>query len=107
MLSSILNSKAAVQINMNIMRAFVYVRQAVLNARPVDRIAELEKQMYELKKYIEETFADYNDINEDTRIQLELINQSLAELQVDKQIAEKPRRPIGFKIDRSENVKQN
>ena len=102
MLSSVLNSGAAIEINRNIMRAFVYVRQVVLNARPIDRMAELEKQMYELKKYIEETFADYNDINEDTRIQLELINQSLAELQVHKQITEKPRRPIGFKIDRTE-----
>ena len=107
MLSSVLNSSAAIEINRNIMRAFVYVRQVVLNARPVDRTAELEKQMYELKKYIEETFADYNDINEDTRIQLELINQSLAELQVHKQIAERPRRPIGFKIDRSENHSSN
>ena len=34
-----------------------------------------------LKDYIEEAFADYNDINDDTRMQLELINQTLAELQ--------------------------
>ena len=68
MLSSVLNSDAAVEINRNIMHAFVYVRQIVLNARPVDRTAELEKQLHDLKQYIEETFADYNDINEDTRI---------------------------------------
>lgn len=37
--------------------------------------------MKELKDYIEEVFADYNDINDDTRMQLELINQTLAELQ--------------------------
>ena len=104
MLSSILNSKAAIEINRNIMRAFVYVRQVVLNARPTDRTAELEKQMCGLKQYIEEVIRDYNDINEDTRIQLELINQSLAELQVHKKIAERPRRPIGFKIDRSKNI---
>jgi hypothetical protein len=30
--------------------------------------------------YVEEAFTNYNDINEDTRIQLELINQTLAEL---------------------------
>ena len=103
MLSSVLNSDAAIEINRNIMRAFVYVKQIVLNARPIDRITELEKQMCELKKYIEESFTDYNDINEDTRMQLELINQSLAELQAHKKIAEKPRRPIGFNIDRSQN----
>ena len=41
--------------------------------------------MEELKNYIEEAFTDYNDINEDTRTQLELINQTLAELQAQKQ----------------------
>jgi hypothetical protein len=40
--------------------------------------------MKELKAYIEEIFTDQNDINEDTRMQLELINQSLAELQANK-----------------------
>lgn len=40
--------------------------------------------MEELKNYIEEAFTDYNDINEDTRTQLELINQTLAELQAQK-----------------------
>jgi hypothetical protein len=85
------------------MRAFVYVRQVVFNARPTDRVEELEKQMYGLKKYIEEVLFDFNDINEDTRMQLELINQSLAELQVHKKITERPRRPIGFKIDRSKD----
>ena len=42
--------------------------------------------MKELKEYIEDVFADQNDINEDTRMQIELINQVLAELQVHKKI---------------------
>ena len=45
---------------------------------------------------MEEIFADQNDINEDTRIQLELINQTLAELQVHQKLSDKPHRPIGF-----------
>ncbi len=45
---------------------------------------------------MEEIFANQNDINEDTRIQLELINQTLAELQVHLILSDKPRRPIGF-----------
>ena len=53
--------------------------------------------MKELKDYMEEVFADYNDINDDTRMQLELINQTLAELQSRKKIEEKPRNPIGFR----------
>lgn len=40
--------------------------------------------------------ADYNDINEETRMQLELINQTLAELQTQKKLSDKPRNPIGF-----------
>ena len=96
MLSGLLNSDIAIEMNIAIMRAFVYVRQALFNVQPTDRVTELEKQMRELKDYIEAVFTDYNDINEDTRMQLELINQSLAELQAHKQIAEKPRRRIGF-----------
>ena len=46
---------------------------------------------------MEEVFADQNDINEDIRIQIELINQTLAELQVrSKEREKKPRPRIGF-----------
>ena len=37
-----------------------------------------------------------NDMNEDTRMQIELINQSLAELHIDKKQNTKPRNKIGF-----------
>ena len=96
MLSSVLNSKTAIQVNINIMRAFVAIRQLIANP-PANRVGELEKQMKELKDYMEEVFADYNDINDDTRMQLELINQTLAELQAQKRLADKPRNPIGFR----------
>ena len=95
MLSGVLNSDIAIQVNINIMRAFVAVRQMLVNP-PVDRLGNIEKEVKELKEYIEEVFADYNDINDDTRMQLELINQTLAELQVQKKIENKPRNPIGF-----------
>lgn len=95
MLSSVLNSKVAIQINMGIMRAFVAVRQMISMPRP-NQFNELQNEVKELKDYIEEVFADQNDINEDTRMQLELINQTLAELQAKKKQEEKPRNPIGF-----------
>ena len=95
MLSSVLNSKTAIQINMGIMRAFVAVRQMVALPK-TDKLTELQNEVKELKDYIEEVFADYNDINDDTRMQLELINQTLAELQAEKKLEEKPRRKIGF-----------
>lgn len=97
MLSSVLNSKTAIQINMSIMRAFVAVRY-VLSNPPVDRVGLLENELKELKEYIEDVFADYNDINDDTRMQLELITQTLAELQTQKKLDNKSRcRISGFR----------
>jgi hypothetical protein len=98
MLSSILNSKTAIEINRGIMLAFVAVRQLVSNS-PTNNVTELQTEIKELKEYIEEVFSDYNDINEDTQIQLELINQSLAELQSVRTISEKPRKRIGFIVE--------
>ena len=95
MLSSVLNSDIAIQVNINIMRAFVAVRQMLANP-PVDRLGNIEKEVKELKEYIEEEFAESNEINDDTRMQLELINQTLAELQAQKRMENKPRNPIGF-----------
>ncbi|WP_459188049.1 ORF6N domain-containing protein [Parabacteroides sp. APC149_11_2_Y6] len=94
-LSSVLNSDIAIEINIQIIRAFIAARQLILNP-PVDRVGQLEGQIKELKEYIEEVFADYNDINDDTRMQLELINQTLAELQMHKKIQNKPRPKVGF-----------
>jgi len=96
MLSSVLNSDTAIYINRKIMRAFVVMRNLLLNP-PIDRVGELQEEVRELKQYVEDVFKDYNDINEDTRIQLELINASLAELQAKKKELDKPRNPIGFK----------
>jgi len=95
MLSGVLRSEVAINANIRIMRAFVAVRQLILNP-PVNETKELQKEVRELKQYVEEIFTDQNDINEDTRIQLELINQSLAELQAKKKELEKPRLPIGY-----------
>jgi hypothetical protein len=78
----------AIEVNISIMRAFVAVRQLV-SALPVNDITRLQDEIKELKEYVEAAFADYNDINEDTRMQLELINQAIAELQAKDRQAEK------------------
>lgn len=96
MLSGILNSDTAIQVNINIMCAFVAVRQLIANP-PIDKVSLLQREVKELKEYMEDVFADQNDINEDTRIQIELINQTLAELQVqNKEREKKPCPRIGF-----------
>lgn len=95
MLSSVLNSNTAVEVNMSIMRAFVTLRHALTNTQP-DKTSQLESEINDLKTYLEEVFSDYNDINEETRMQIDLINITLAELQADKAYSNKPLRKIGF-----------
>ncbi len=95
MLSGLLNSDVAIAANISIMRAFVFVRN-ILASPSVDKTGELRNEIRELKEYIEEVFSDYNEINEDTRVQLEIINQTLAEMQTNRAMTEKPRRRIGF-----------
>jgi hypothetical protein len=103
MLSSVLNSKTAIQINMGIMRAFVAVRQMLSN--PIERRFEtIETQVKELKQYMEEVLIDQNDINEDTIVQLELINQTLAELQSKNKVFEERKR-IGYRLPDCEDDK--
>ena len=93
MLSSVLNSPVAIQINMGIMRAFVAMRRMITSS-PIEEVAELRAEVEELKAYMEEVFADYNDINEDTRMQLELIHQTLAELQTGNRNLPRPK--VGY-----------
>jgi hypothetical protein len=95
MLSSVLNSKTAIEINRGIMRIFVTIRQSLV-ANPNTDLAQLQAEMKQLKDYIEEVFTDYNDMNEDTRMQIELINQSLVELHIDKKQNSKPKNKIGY-----------
>ena len=80
MLSSVLNSEIAIEVNRNIMRTFTSIRNLILNS-PKDELSGKKQELKALQKQIEEMFADQNDINEDTRIQLDLINEALAELQ--------------------------
>jgi len=103
MLSSVLKSDVAIEISILIVRAFVAVRQLILNS-PVNETMALQKEVKELKKYIEEVFEDYNDINEDTRMQLELINEALAELQSRNRAIDKPRNPIGYNAIKNRNA---
>jgi len=95
MLSGLLNSDVAITANIRIMRAFVAVRQLLANP-PVNEVKELQQEFKRFQEHIEDVFADYNDINEDTRMQLELINETLAELQTRNKELNKPRNPIGF-----------
>ena len=97
MLSGILNSDIAIDVNISIMRAFVAIRRmsAALPGSAAD-VAQLRKDFEEMKLDIEDILSDQNNINEDTRMQLELINQSLAALQTTQRKSCRP--VIGFNV---------
>ena len=103
MLSSVLNSEIAIEVNRNIMRTFTSIRNLILNS-PKDELSGLKQDIKVLQEQIEDMFADQNDINEDTRIQLDLINEALAELQT-KSINNK-RNEIGYIATLNRNDKQ-
>ena len=91
MLSIVLNSDIAIEVNISIMRAFVSLRRVV----SVVRKDELLVMRNDIMSYIDDILADQNDINESTRAQLDAISTALAELQA-KPSETKPRKPIGF-----------
>jgi len=94
MLSSVLRSDIAIQINIGIMRAFVAMRQ-MMTIQPTDRYEQLSAEVKQLKDYVEEILTDQNDINESTSMQLELINEAIARLEVSNRNTAQRRR-IGF-----------
>ncbi len=71
------------------------MRLARLAAVVGNPIVQLEKKVEALSEYVEEILADVNEVNEDTRMQLELINEAIAELQV-KHRSNPPRKRVGF-----------
>ena len=98
MLASLLRSDIAVTMSVQITRAFVAMRQTIAAlATTATNVELLNEKVERLNMYIEEVLHDQNDINEDVSMQLELINQSLAELQAKPK--DMPRRRIGFNVD--------
>ena len=81
MLSSVLRSKTAIEVNIRIMRAFVAVRRYI--AQQKTEYGELEARVKRLEDMFEESLRDQNEINEDTRFRLDRIEEILAEMQTD------------------------
>lgn len=97
MLSSVLKSPTAIQVNIAIMRAFVIMRQMVTDAK-IAPMAQLEQKIDKLAEYVEDILKDQNDINEEVQMQLDNISEVIAELQV-KQKTNTPRKRIGFNTE--------
>ena len=102
MLSSVLRSETAIQVNINIMRAFVAIRHAVSAWQGVNlKVEQLSHKVDQLNNYVEEIMHDQNDINrmqEETNteiaLQIEAINDALDQL---REKPSTPRKRIGYK----------
>ena len=103
MLSGLLRSDVAVQANIFIMRAFVKMRTTLAFAERVSMdLEQLKHQVSELNHYLEDVMRDQNDINEETSMQLQLINESLAEMRVKEKTPATQSKKIGFKTQVSQ-----
>lgn len=99
MLSSVLHSSTAIEVNRNIMRAFVAVRQYLASSSSaIKEIEELKQRMKVLEEGTENTLEALNDLSEDTRKELDDIYLALSQLaDKQKQVSQKTeRKPIGF-----------
>ena len=94
MLSGVLHSDIAIDVNISIMRAFVALRRLPALIRNTDLI----EAKREIMDYIDDILSDQNEINESTRAQLDAISTALAKLQASRcqNSTLNKRRPIGF-----------
>lgn len=113
MLSGLLRSPVAIQMNIQIMRAFVYMKNTLsaINDTSV-RQDKLEIEVEKLRDYIEDILHDQNDTNEIVSAQMDAISQSLAELSTKVDDLTNPkhslRKPIGYEaIDAERKAKTN
>ena len=82
MLSGLLRSEVAVKANINIMRAFFQMQEAlVIVSNTQLQLEQIRAEIKQLRTDMNDTLADQNDINEMTRAQLEAISDALMELQ--------------------------
>ena len=96
MLSGVLRSKVAIKVNIDIMRAFVAVRNVLAAARATNALPDLIMRIKALEEISEETLAAINDLSEDTRKEFEDIYIAMSELSDRHKELNKPRQRIGF-----------
>ena len=99
MLSSVLNSLTAIEINRGIMRAFVAMRNYIATTSTMTaEIAELRATIELLRRDGEDTLEAVNDLSEDTRKHLDNLYNAIGELSVKPAKVDPDRRKIGYKI---------
>ena len=102
MLSGILNSPVAIQVNIAIMRTFVATRQSIMPLGSNSNMKQIENKIMVLEAVSEETLAALNDLSEDTRKEFDDIYIALSEMADKQKQITKPRRKIGYIQDTEE-----
>jgi hypothetical protein len=98
MLSGVLRSKAAVQVNIAIMRAFVAMRNYIMTTTTVTaELAEIRAKLALLERADADNAEAISDLSEDMRKELDNIYNAIAALSVKLPQAHKTGQPIGFK----------
>ena len=92
MLSGLLNSDVAIEVNISIMRTFVVIRGLISNTAP----KSIEERVRMLEDANEELLKEINDLSEDNRKEFDDIYIALAELADRNKRLNNPRRAIGF-----------
>lgn len=97
MLSGVLSSDIAINVNISIMRAFVAIRQGLPQVSNNKDLEELKARMKALEEVNEETMAAINDLSEDTRKELDDIYLALSQLASKSKQTTTQRPTIGYK----------
>ena len=98
MLSGVLRSSVAIKVNIDIMRAFVAVRNVLAAAKATNALPDLIRRIKSLEEISEETLAAINDLSEDTRKEFDDIYIAMSELSDRHKALNKPRAKIGFRM---------
>ena len=105
MLASLLRSEIAVQMSVQITRAFVSMRNYIMSTRHIEaELAELRAKLELLERNDEDNLAAVNDLSEDMREEISNIYQAIAALsvKVHQSVADQSRQKIGFKTGKDE-----
>lgn len=95
MLSSVLRSETAIQVNINIMRAFVAIRHAMGAWQGVNlKVEQLSHKVDNLNARVDEILHEQNENNMEMAVQISALNDALDQL---REKPSTPRKRIGFK----------
>jgi len=104
MLSGVLRSPVAVQVNRAIMRAFVAMNNYLIQVSQYSaELAELRSRLLLVEQEVRENLEAMNDLSEDVRRDFDTVFEAIGALSVKLPEAKKSRQPIGFVIGNKED----